>query len=143
MVLSRSTVYVEAPPAVVFAVYADVESWPTWTSSVTKVQRLDTGPLQVGSRARVRQPRLPTGDWTVTDVAPDRSFIWERRGPGLRTVGRHLLQPENSGCLVIAELEHLGLAAPLVAVLTKGLTQQYLRLETVGLKNRCEQIYER
>lgn len=140
MVLFRSTAYVEAPPAAVFDVYADVEGWPTWTSSVTKAQRADPGPLRVGSRARIRQPRLPAGEWTVVDVTPGRSFTWERRGPGLRTVGRHLLTPENTGCLVVAELEHLGVAAPLIAALTKGLTRRYLQLETAGLKNRCEQI---
>lgn len=141
MVLFTSRVHVEAPPATVFDVYADVEGWPTWTASVTEVRRLDTGPLKVGSRARVQQPRLPAGEWTVVDVTPGRSFTWERRGPGLRTVGRHLLQPENSGCLVVAELEHLGVAAPLIAAVTRGLTSRYLRLETDGLKNRCEQLF--
>lgn len=141
MVMFRSTVYVEAPPAAVFDIYADVEGWPTWTSSVTEVQRLDTGPLKVGSRARVQQPRLPPGEWIVVDVTPDRSFTWERRGPGLRSVGRHYLHPKNSGCLVVAELEHLGIAAPLIAAVTKGLTRRYLRMETDGLKNHCEQVF--
>lgn len=140
MVLFRSTAYVEASPAAVFEVYADVEGWPGWTSSVTEVRRLDTGPLRVGSRARVRQPRLPVGDWTVIDVTPGRAFTWERRGPGLRTVGRHLLEPKNSGCLVVAELEHLGLAARLTGALTRSLTDRYLQLETAGLKSHCEKI---
>jgi uncharacterized membrane protein len=47
---------IEAPPELVWAVMRDIESWPTWTPTVTSIRRLDSGRFGVGSRARVRPP---------------------------------------------------------------------------------------
>lgn len=45
------------PPAEVFAHLTDVERWPEWliASGIVRVERLDTGPLAVGSRLRIEQ----------------------------------------------------------------------------------------
>jgi len=136
----EATSEVAAPAGRVFDVYADVERWPDWTRSVTSVERLDEGPLQVGSRARVRQPRLPVAVWQVTDVEPGRSFTWVARGPGVVTTGRHLVSPtaDDGRVTVTAILEQAGPLGPLLGLLTARLTRRYLGLEVHGIKAHCE-----
>lgn len=113
-------------------------SWPQWTASVTEVQCLDVGELRVGARARVKQPRLPASEWTVTELVPNRMFSWETGGGGLLTRGRHIVEPQAGGCQVVAVLEQRGLLAPVVGALTWRLTKRYLHMELAGLRRRCE-----
>ena len=137
----EATIHVAAPADRVFGVYSDVEHWPDWTPSVTSVERLDQGPLLVGSRARVRQPRLPVAVWEVTDVVPGRSFTWVAHGPGIVSTGKHEVVPargEGGDVQVTASLEQAGLLGPLVGLLTKRLTDRYLQMELRGLKAHCE-----
>ena len=134
----EASIEVEAPAQDVFDVYSDVERWPEWTDSVTSVQLLDPGRLRVGSRARIRQPRLPTAEWQVVDLVPGRSFSWTARGPGIRTTGRHLITGGDGPVTVTAALEQAGPLGPVLGLLTKRLTERYLDMEVRGLKARCE-----
>ena len=129
---------IAAPAATVWAIYSDVERWPDWTASVTSVELLDVGPLRVGSRARVRQPRLPVAEWTVTEIDEGRSFTWVARGPGVRTTGTHIVVPHGDGARATAILDQGGPLGPVVGFLTRGLTRRYLAMEATGLKARAE-----
>jgi uncharacterized protein YndB with AHSA1/START domain len=136
----EATIDVAAPAQRVFDIYAAVERWPDWTTSVTSVERLDPGPLRVGSRIRIRQSRLPVAVWEVTDFVPSRSFTWIARGPGVVTTGRHEVMPAGGEghVEVTASLEQAGLLGPLLGLLTRRLTNRYLRTEVRGLKARCK-----
>ena len=135
----EASIDIAAPAERVFAVYTDVERWPEWTQSVTSVERFDEGPLRVGSRARIRQPRLPMAVWEVTELVPDRSFTWVARGPGFGTTGSHVVTPlDGDRAKATASLEQAGLLGPLVGRLTKRLTNAYLDMEVRGLKACCE-----
>ncbi len=68
--ISTDTVTIDAPLAVVWAVYSDIEHWPEWTASVTTARLEPRGPLALGSRASIKQPRFPRVTWTVTDIEP-------------------------------------------------------------------------
>jgi hypothetical protein len=121
-------------------VLSDIEGWPDWTASVKSVERLDAGPLVVGGRARLRQPKLRPAIWQITKVEKGSSFTWVTRSPGLLVTGHHLIEPlkKGSASRVKLTVEFSGLLAPLVAWMTRGLNQRYLALEAEGLKRRSE-----
>lgn len=132
------TVGIQAAPAQVWQVMSDVESWSSWTASVTSVQLLDSGPLRVGVRARIRQPRLPVATWRVAELVPGASFTWVARGPGLRTTGRHEVAPDGDWSVATLTLDQDGPLGGLMGRLTRDLTERYLTLEAEGLKRRSE-----
>ena len=136
----EATIDVAAPAQLIFEVYTDVERWPEWTASVTSVERLDQGPLSVGSRARIKQPRLPAAVWEVTEVVAGHSFTWMARGLGIITTGSHVVTaPAGGGPVrVTASLEQAGLLGPVLGFLTKQVTNRYLQIELQGLKAHCE-----
>lgn len=115
-------------------VLTDIADWPRWTASMTSVERLDDGPLRVGSRARVRQPRLPVTVWTVTELVEGESFTWEATGPGVRTIGTHTLSagPDGSTAITVA-IEQRGPLGAVLGRVWRGLTTRYLDMEAKGL----------
>ena len=133
------TIDIDAPPERVWAVMVDVEAWPEWTASVSEAKRLDTGHFDVGSRVRLRQPRLPVAIWTVEDIEPGRSFTWTSGLPGFRSTGRHLVERRRDGSRVTLELEQRGVVGELVGRFIAGLVDRYVNLEAVGLKRRSEE----
>lgn len=138
---AEESVDIAAPAEVVWAVWTEVERWPEWSGSVSRVRRLDEGPLAVGSRTRLEQPRLRPAVWRVTELDPENSFVWTATSGGVTTVAGHRIVPAASD-RVRAELtiEHSGLLAPLVGWLVSSLTRRYLHLEAAGLKRRCESL---
>jgi uncharacterized membrane protein len=128
---------IEAPPAEVFAVLRDVESWPEWNASVTSVKRMDEGAFGLGSRALVRQPGLKPAVWQVAAFADGRRFTWATVNPGVRTEGDHVIEPAGAGSRVTLSLRFSGLLAPLVSRIHRGLSGRFLLLEARGLKARC------
>jgi uncharacterized membrane protein len=135
---TERTIEIDAPVDVVWRIYSDVEHWPDWTASVTKVEPLDGAPLVVGRRYRIRQPRLPALVWEVSDLDPGVSWRWTQRSPGASVEAWHIVEPTAGGSRVRLGIEQRGLLGALVGRLTAGLTRRYLDLEAEGLKARSE-----
>lgn len=133
------TIDIESPPAEVWTVMSDAERWPAWTASVSNVRRLDQGPLRVGSRAVIKQPRFPPAVWTVTTLEPGRRFVWRSGMPSLWVYGDHSVEPRGGGSRATLRLSYLGLLARLMGRLTRGITNRYLDMEAAGLKRRSEE----
>lgn len=129
---------IQASPDRVWAVMSDIERWPEWTPTVASIQRVDPGPLAVGSRARIRQPKLPPAEWQVTELDEGRNFTWVTRRPGVRMTARHWVEADGGGSRATLSLQYAGLLGPLVARLTRGLNERYLALEARGLRERSE-----
>ena len=132
------TIDISAPPEVVWAVLSDVESWPTWTASITSVRPLSPDPLQVGSRVRIKQPRLPATVWTVSELVEGERFTWTATGPGVHTRASHRVVGTAAGSRVTLSIDQAGVLGRLVGRLYGGLTRRYVEMEAAGLKQWSE-----
>jgi hypothetical protein len=131
---------VAAPPDVVWAVICDVERWHEWTPSVRSIRPLSKGPLRVGSRALVRQPRLPPAVWKVTTFEPGRSFTWVNGFPGLWLYASQSVALGAVGTRAVMSLRYEGVFGAMLARVLRDLTNRYLEMEAAGLKQRSEEL---
>ncbi|MGE3511779.1 MAG: SRPBCC family protein [Vicinamibacterales bacterium] len=135
---------IDAPAAVVWAVMSDIEHWPDWTASVREVRRWDPHrPLRPGSRAVVRQPKLPPALWTVTSLTPGRQFVWTAGVPLWWSTGVHTVDPVGDlpASRATLSIKFTGLLGRLCSPLIRDLTERYIRLEAEGLKRRSEELF--
>ncbi|GAY19347.1 SRPBCC family protein [Mycobacterium sp. shizuoka-1] len=142
--ISVSTFTIDAPPELVWEVFTDVEHWPDWTPSVTRLTGLDGPQLAVGRRFSIKQPRLPRLHWIVTELTPGAAWTWVQRAPGGFTSARHEVgAAPGGGTLVRQELEQRGVLGSVVGALTHRMTRRYLALEAQGLKACSEGRWKR
>lgn len=132
------SVDIDAPPSRVYDVMVDVERWHEWTESITSIKRLEPGEFRVGSRARVKQPKLAPATWTVTQLIPGKGFVWTSSAPGVLVTGSHMAVARNGGSQATLELDYGGIAGGLLGRLLHSLNEHYLALESAGLKRRSE-----
>jgi uncharacterized membrane protein len=131
-------VEIQAPTERVWAVMSDVERWHEWTASVKSIRRLDKGPLQIGSRAWIRQPKLPPALWKVSELETGRSFTWVSGSPGIRVAGKHSVESIANGSRATLSVHFSGIFGGVFATLLRRLNEQYLAWEAAGLKRRSE-----
>ena len=135
MRLFQIEIEIGASPDLVWATMRDVERWPEWTPTVTSVRLRTPGPLTVGSRASIRQPKLPPALWCVTEVDDaNRTFTWVNAAPGVRVTAKHSVEPRGDGSRATLSVSFDGLLGGVVAAATRKLNDRYLALEAAGLK---------
>jgi polyketide cyclase/dehydrase/lipid transport protein len=135
----RYSVDIFAPSELVWAVLTDVERWPEWTSTASRVKRQDEGPLAVGSSAKIWQPKLMPAVWRVTELDASRGvFAWAVNRPGIAVIAKHIVGRIDRTSRVLLTLDYAGLLGPLMAWQLKELNWDYLTKEAKGLKQRCE-----
>lgn len=134
----QHTVTVAAPPERVWAMIVDVERWPERIPTVDTVERLDAGPLAVGSRTRLRQPRLPVAVWTVTELADGSSYTWESRSPGVTVTAAHHVEPHADGSRLTLGVTVAGPVAWFGWLMTRSLTKRYVETEAASIKKAAE-----
>ena len=134
----RIEVDIAAPTEAVWPVIYDVERWREWTPSVRSIHLFGKRPLQIGTRALVRQPKLLPALWKVTAIEPGRSFTWEAKSPGLHVHAIHGVEPTPGGSRATLRLRYSGPLARWFAAWTLETTSNYLEYEASGLKRRSE-----
>src|SRR5215470_2892228 len=95
--ITDSSIEIDAPVAVVWDVFTDVEHWPEWTASVERIVALDGPGIQLGKRFEIKQPRLPKVVWEVTAVEPGRSWTWRQHSLGSTALATHELVAQDDG----------------------------------------------
>ena len=107
------------------------------------VTRVDAGPFDVGSSARIKQPGLPDAVWSVTQLVRGASFTWTTRVRGIRMRATHELSRAEGGTRCVVRVEMAGLVALLLAPFARGSVRRALERENAGLKARCESDFTR
>ena len=137
--ITESSVEIDAPAAVVWAVFSDVERWPEWTASIERVSPLDGDDLAVGRRFAIKQPGLPRLVWEVTELAPGASWTWRQKAPGATSLAVHeVIARGPSRALVRQTFEQRGPVGALLGRLFAATTRRYLAMEAAGLKAASE-----
>jgi len=137
----RYVVDIKVSPARVWAVLLDVEHWPEWTTSITRVQRMDLVALTLGSRTRICQPGLLPAVWQVTSLDEKRRiFAWTAHPFGIKIVGRHQVDAVGIISRVTLSLDYSGLLGTVMARVYRQVNWDYITREGNGLRKRCEAI---
>lgn len=100
---------------------------------------MDIGPLSLGSRTRIWQPRLRPSVWCVTSLDErSYSFTWATHSYGLKVIARHQIIPARTNSRVVLTLAYTGLLGAIMSRAYRKLTMDYLTREGTGLRNYCE-----
>ena len=123
----------------VWDVLSDVEAWPRRIDTVDVVELLTPAPVAVGSRVRLKQPKLPEGTWDITAWDPPSFFEFRQKSGGVTTVAGHRVDPlEEHRSRLTLTLEMWGLLVPVIGLLYKNLTNRYMTIEAEGMKRAAE-----
>jgi len=131
------TVAIDAAPEKVWEILHDVERWPEWTQSMSKVEILDR-PLAVGSRVKIKQPKLASATMTIFSLDAGQSFSWRAKSPGLHTEAHHDISSSPTGASVTLRFELTGALAGVAGIFWGSMIRRYVEMEGNGLKARAE-----
>ena len=134
----QHAIAISAPPERVWEILVDIERWPARIPTVDRVERLDDGPLAVGARTRLAQPKLPEEVWTVTELTPGTAFTWTSTSTGVRVTASHVVEPSPDGSRLTLAIDLAGWLAPMGWLMTRSLTQQYVQTEAASIKAAAE-----
>jgi hypothetical protein len=76
--------------------------------------------------------------WEVTELEPDRSFVWSARSGGVSMVAGHTIEPGADRATVRLSFDLTGPLSGLFGRLAGGRIRRYLGMEADGLKAYCE-----
>ena len=123
----------------VWDVLSDLEAWPQRIETVDAVELHTPPPVAIGTRVRLKQPKLPEGTWEVTVWDAPSYFEWTQKTGGVTSIAGHRVEAlKEVRSRLILTLEMQGLLVPVVGLFYKGLTNRYMALEAEGMKRAAE-----
>ncbi len=122
----------------VWELTVDVERWPDIAPTMTSVERLDSGPMKLGSSARIVQPRQRPAVWTVTKLEPQRLFEWSTTTRGVTMTATHRLTVMPNGVQNWLAINMSGFGSSLVEALVGRSIRKTIALENEGFKTAAE-----
>jgi uncharacterized membrane protein len=134
----EKTIEINASQQRVWDVLSDLQAWPQRIETVDTVELLTPPPIAKGSRARLKQPKLPEGVWDITVWDAPSYFEWSQKTSGITSVAGHRVEalgPSRSRLTLTLDMR--GLLSPIV-IFYKGLTNRYMNLEAEGMKRAAE-----
>jgi hypothetical protein len=124
----------------IFRILIDVSHWNMWTKSIQDIVILKGAGFEIGSKIKVRQPKLSPAIWTVTEILENKCIAWEKKSFGLKMTANHLIESSSGISTVKLQVIYSGFLAPVIHKLTAHLTETYLTMEITGLKEKCESV---
>ena len=135
----RGRIEIDAPQQRVWDVLSDLEAWPQRIETVDTVEFLTPAPITTGSRVRLKQPKLPEGNWDVTVWDAPSYFEWTQKTSGITSVAGHRVEALGEGrARLTLTLDMRGLLIPIMGLFYKDLTNRYINLEAEGMKRAAE-----
>ncbi|HZZ41024.1 MAG TPA: SRPBCC family protein [Acidobacteriaceae bacterium] len=133
-------VIIQATPADIWRVLADVERWPTWTPTVQHVQPLTPDGLRLGARYRITQPKLRPAVYEVVELAPHKAFTWIQKAPGATMIADHRLIGDSATTEVELSFSTEGLLGAILGSMYAKRIAEYVKTEARSLKAHCEKF---
>jgi uncharacterized protein YndB with AHSA1/START domain len=128
-------VEVPASAEATWRVLEDVESFPSWTPTFEQVDL--QGPLQKGTRVRIKQPGRGAVTYEVQELEPGRRFQWGSRGAGNDQRADHVVEPTGpESCAVTLTFEMTGLLGGIAGGLFGGKIRGMVDTEAKALRKR-------
>jgi uncharacterized membrane protein len=135
----ENTVLIEAPADRVWQLTIDVTNWPSLTPTMQRVERLDDGPIRVGSSARIKQPGQTPAVWTVTRIDAGHEFTWQTRRMGMTMTGSHIVEDAGDRCRNTLTIDITGPTSGLFGIVFGGVIRKSLDTENAGFKSKAQQ----
>jgi len=135
----ENTVLIDAPADRVWQLTIDVTNWPSFTSTMQRVERLDDGPIRVGSSARIKQPGQTPAVWTVTRIDTGREFTWQTKRMGVTMTGSHIVEDVGDRCRNTLTIDITGPMSGLFGIMFGGVLRKSLDTENASFKSKAQQ----
>lgn len=129
---------IAASPAAVWAVLADIGSWPEWTPTFESVEVAHER-LATGSVVTIKQPGRRRMRYRVSRVQEGRSFCWGRSSGGVTQSADHVLEPtDQDSCRLTLSFTMSGPVGSLLGALGGRTIRSMVDTEAASLKKRVE-----